>query len=139
MTPIDVLISKHSWMLQCWDDNHGRGVWAVIGPVMLHMDTIREMLDGVDDVCIPMGFILGGVCSWLPTATAATPTEAMNALNRKLAKLPAEQLGRTTDWGTAVFRGFERLVELNEARYLLNSIERGNVIEPVLVAPAITA
>src|ERR1700730_17667907 len=47
--PIDLLITKHDWALQCWGDRYGRGVWAVIGPVSSHLDVIRDTTDGGDN------------------------------------------------------------------------------------------
>ncbi|MGF6637264.1 hypothetical protein [Paraburkholderia sp. MM6662-R1] len=124
MTPIDLLITKHGYALQCWYDRYGRGVWALIGPVSAHLDVIRDTTEGGDAESVSIGEYFGDAGAWLPVVTASTWTAAIQALDQKLSGVPEDQLGRDTEWGDAVFRAFERVVEIGPGNLGLNDDAR---------------
>lgn len=136
MIPVDILVSKQGWSIQFLGDNHCRGVWALCGPVVLHLDAVRELLDSTDDdVAVNCGLILGGVCEWLPTVTEGSPTEAIKQLNTKLSAVPVEQLGRFTVWADAVNAAYERIIELRDEHGALAGVESGRFTEPAFTNP----
>lgn len=129
LTLVDTLIREHGWGLQCWSDNLGRGVYALIGPNILALDGVREILDGLENESIPFGLFLSERGSWLPIRNAKSMCEALTDLNEQLGALPQEQIGRYTMWSTAVCDAYYFLTENKGA--LEEVLDR----EQVLAAP----
>lgn len=107
---IDRLVTKEEFCFQAWDDRYCKGVWAALGLYESQVDTVRDLSSTGDLDMIPaMDYVFSA--NWLPYVTGRTLLEAMDALEQRLASLPADQLRRSSDWSTLVSNAIEALAE----------------------------
>lgn len=111
---IDLLVTKHGFCFQAWDDRYSKGVWAALGTLENEVDTVRDLSSAGDSDMIPaMEYIESA--PWLPYATGRTLAEAMSNLEAILATLPSDQLARGTDWSGMVFDAIDTLRQAEHA------------------------
>jgi len=111
---IDALITKHGFAFQSWDDRYSKGVWACLAPNEYLLDAVRESTsDGDLDMIPATEYFM--FTDWLPLVTGRTFVEALTELEKRLAALPPNQLGRGSDWSGAVFEALEHLRDVRSA------------------------
>lgn len=115
MEIIQDIISKHDWILQCWDDRYGRGIWVVIAPQINHTYELREIIDGGSIESTTLADYLHKKGKWLPVTNSEHLTEALAALNSKL-----KQMNNDT-WRTNVYNAFQTILEVNDGSYGLKT------------------
>lgn len=105
---INLLVSKHNFTLKVWDDRYSKGLWAVCTPNQWQADEIQESSEDGDLDMIPATeYALS--TEWLPVVTAPSLSEALGALEERLASLGDAELGRSTTWATGVWDALEHL------------------------------
>jgi hypothetical protein len=105
---IDLLVTKHGFCLQAWEDRYCKGVWAALGTLENEVDTVRDLSSAGDLDMIPaMDYV--DSAKWMPYATGSTLIDAMAKLEAILATLPADQLARGTDWSRLVYEAIDNL------------------------------
>jgi len=112
MDALQELISKHDWILQCWDDRYSRGIWAVVAPQVYHTYQMREITDGGDIESNALGDYFLNEGSWLPVVIGHNLTEIIEALNTKI-----KDFVEDSSWRNDVFEAFQRIIEVNDGRY----------------------
>jgi len=85
MDKIQELIINKSWVMQCFDDLHGRGVWSIIVPHINAAYQLYELLDGGDTQSILAFDYLLDSGAWLPTALGKNMVECVEILELKVA------------------------------------------------------
>ncbi|WP_346380621.1 hypothetical protein [Acidithiobacillus sp.] len=105
---IDLLIIEHDFTFLAWNDRYSKGVWVVCAPNAYQANEILESSEDGDLDMIPCTeFVLS--TDWLPVEIGPSLADAMTALETRLAKLPADQLGRGSGWYAAVWDALEHL------------------------------
>lgn len=110
---IDLLITKHGFSFQAWDDNYGKGVWAALGTCENQVDTVRDLSSAGDLDMIPATEFVFST-DWLPYVTGRTLHDAMIELEALLATLPSDQLARGSDWTSMVSSAISHLRDKNQ-------------------------
>lgn len=105
---IDLLVTRHDFRLQAWNDRYSKGVWVVCTPNAYQGDAIRESSEDGDLDMIPcIEYVLG--TDWLPIEIGRSLVDAMAALEARLSRLPTVQLSQGSEWAVAVTSALERL------------------------------
>lgn len=108
---IDLLVTKHGFVFQAWDDRYSKGVWAVCTP---SSPQAAEIWAASEDSDVEMfhctSYVLG--TEWLPVEIGPSLLSAMAALEDRLSKLPADQMGGETAWASAVRSALGRIQEV---------------------------
>jgi hypothetical protein len=112
---IDILVTKHGFSFQAWDDRYSKGVWAALGSWENQIDTVRDLSSAGDLDMIPaMDYVFSA--DWLPYVTGRTLVDAMQALENRLAELPSDQLNRGSDWMSLVSGAIDALRNATDRR-----------------------
>ena len=105
---IDNLVGRNGFYFQAWEARYGNCVWAALGTSEGEVDTLRDLSStGTLDFVFVMTYI--DSAQWLPYAVGVTLHDAMVNLEATLAALPAEQIGRGSDWARMVFEAIDTL------------------------------
>ncbi len=108
---IDLLVTKHDFTFQAWDDRYSKGVWVVCTPNAYQADAIRESSEDGDLDMIPCTeYVLG--TDWLPVEIGRSLVEAMTTLEARLSRLPSDQVVRDSSWTAAVWGALEKLQDV---------------------------
>lgn len=110
---INLLITKHSFSFQSWEDRYGKGIWACLSPDEYLLDEIREYTsDGDVDMILASDYI--EATNWLPFVTGKDFIEALNNLEKLLASLPRDMLNINSIWSINTGEALRNLQEMRK-------------------------
>ena len=114
MKLINKLLSSEGFYLLSWDDRYSKGIWVCLALTPYDLEEVESATDAGDLDMIPATDYLTSV-DWLPFVTASSFTDALDNLEDRLSKIPAEHLGRSTIWSNAVGSAIEHLREVSKS------------------------
>jgi hypothetical protein len=102
-------MSLRAWA--SWAADRNEGVWVALAG---NPYVFAEVIDGIDDgdlhgTCIREAILQ---TEWLPIAAAATLVQALERLERVLARVPTEMATYQSPWYRAVEQAYERVGRL---------------------------
>ena len=112
MTNIHALLKNHDWVLQCWDDRYGRGIWVMVAPHVNQVYEVREVMDGSDIESAVLGDYFDEEGVWLPVTHGATLSEALALLDDKIQHVVANET-----WRMSVEEALACVLEVNDGNY----------------------
>lgn len=135
---INDLATNHGFVLQSWDDRYSKGVWAGLAPVEHQLDDVRESTSAGDSDMIPATEYFSGT-KWLPLVTGRDLLGALTSLEQRLATIPADLLGRGSDWTELVSNAFEHLRDVQREHSGYGAADGHYVPLPVTLDEALAA
>jgi hypothetical protein len=112
MNKIQELIAKYDWVLQCWNDRYGRGIWAVVAPHVNYVYEMRQIIDGGDIESLTLGDYFHNEGSWLPVSNGCNLSEVLTKLEEKISNYIDN-----SSWQKSVDNAFLRIIEINDGHY----------------------
>ncbi|MFK4706070.1 hypothetical protein ABIC83_002909 [Roseateles asaccharophilus] len=122
---VSLLVEKQNFQLLCWDDNYGKGIWAVCMPWLRQAQDVNDAAEAGDSEMIPATEYLQE-CEWLPAVTGETLLAALQRLEDRLASIGEAQMHRQSDWTSAVCAAMEHMDDVQKAAEKRNGFTDGH-------------